>query len=298
MIRVPESYSREYIETTKCRPFFDKAHEKLIDSVGEQPFTQIDQTFSVAGFLSTEDIFNRFRGACNAHFTGSKLNKITGFEISAKNDIIVGCTQYLDNLHLKSKDIQVLEKEYSYHYRMNPQTIRTSIEDLRPGIPLIISVPLSNIGTTHPRMSEIYDICLAKDIPLHIDAAWISACKNIEIDFKHPAIHSVGFSLSKGYGMSGWNRVGLRYTKTIEEDSISLMNDNLQIPASIVNIGNYFLDNVEPDHLWNKHSDNHYKICSDFNITPTDTIHMAKDGDKILGIAPLLRYLEHASDTN
>jgi len=293
MIRVPDSYSREYIETNKCRPFFDKLHEKLIDSSGKQPFSQIDQTFSVAGFLSTEDIFNRFRGACNAHFTGSKLNKITGFEISAKNDIIVGCTQYLDDLHLKSKDIQVLEKEYSYHVRMNPHTISSTIETLVPGVPLIVSVPFSNYGTTHPHMNEIYDICLAKGIPLHIDAAWISACKNIEIDFKHPAIHSVGFSLSKGYGMSGWNRVGIRYTKHPEEDSISLMNDHLQIPSAIVNIGNYFLDNIEPDHLWNKHGEKHLKICRDFNLTPTDTIHMAKDGEQILGIAPLLRYLEN-----
>jgi hypothetical protein len=293
MIHVPHSYSREYLETNKCRPFFDKAHEILIESVSKQQFPQIDETFSIAGFLSTEDIFNRFRGACNAHFAGSKLNKITGLEKSVKNDIIIGCTHYLDDLHLKSKDIQVLEKEYSYHYRMNPHTIVTTIEDLRPGIPLIISVPLSNLGGMHPRMNEIYDICLERDIPVHIDAAWVSACKNIEIDFAHPAIHSMGFSLSKGYGLSGWNRVGLRYTKHAEEDSVSLMNDHLQIPSAIVNIGNYFLDNVSPDHLWNKHGDNHYKICQDFNLTPTDTIHMAKDGDKIIGIAPLLRYLEN-----
>lgn len=292
MISVVPSYSREYIETTKCRPFFDKKHEVLIDSVSRQEFSQIDETFHVAGFLSKENIFNRFRGACNTHFTGSKLNKFTGFEKSVKNDIIVGCTQYIDNLHLKSKDIQVLEKEYNYHYRMNPNVIRTTIEELKPNIPLIISVPFSHLGTTHNRMDDIYDICLDRDIPLHIDAAWVSACKNITIDFNHPAIHSVGFSLSKGYGMSGWNRVGIRYAKYIEEDSISLMNDNLQIPSSIVNIGNYFLDNIEPDHLWNKHGLNHYKICNDFNLTTTDTIHMAKDGTNVLGISPLLRYLE------
>jgi hypothetical protein len=295
MIVVPDSYSWDYIETNKCRPFFDKDHEKLIDSVSRQSFPQIDESFKIAGFETVSNIYNRFRGACNAHFTGSKLNKITGFEKSAKNDIIIGCTQYIDDLHLKSKDIQVLEHEYSYHYRMNSHVIRTTIENLRHGVPFILSVPFSHMGGMHDRMDEIYDICLARDIPLHIDAAWLSACKNITIDFNHPSVHSVGFSLSKGYGLSGWNRIGLRYTKNPQEDSISLMNDHLQIPASLVNIGNYFLDNIEPDHLWNKHGLNHYKICQDFEIESTDTIHMAKLGDKVLGISPLLRYLENTS---
>ena len=53
------------------------------------------------------------------------------------------------------------------------------------------------------------------------------------------------------------------------------------------------MDNLEPDHLWNHHSKNHYKICKDFDLEPTDTIHMATKDNKVLGIAPLLGYLEH-----
>jgi hypothetical protein len=92
--------------------------------------------------------------------------------------------------------------------------------------------------------------------------------------------------------MSGWNRIGLRWTKYPEEDSITVLNDYLQINTYSVVIANYFLKNIEPDHLWNAHGENHFKICRDFGLSPSDTIHMATEDGKVRGLSPLLQYLE------
>lgn len=291
----PLAYSFEHLESAKCRPFMDKLHIQLIrDIISKKDYDWnfIDDSFSSAQVSGTVSVYNKFKNLFQSHITGSRLNSITGLETAARIDIIQGCTQYIENLHLKG-DIQVLEHEYSYHYKINPRAIICKVENLQPRIPLIVSIPFSSVGITRPDMMELLDSCVKLNIPVHLDGAWITAARNINIDFCHPAISSLGISMSKGYGTSGWNRVGLRWTKSTAEDSITLINDHLQITAYPVVIGNYILENMQSDHLWNTHGANHFKICNDFGLASSDTIHMATKNHKIVGIAPLLRYLEN-----
>jgi hypothetical protein len=294
-ISTPPSYSSNYLELSKCRPFIDKLHIKLIrDIISKKDYDWncIDDSFNVAQFTGTASIYNKFKNLFQSHITGSKLNKITGLETATRVDIIQGCTQYIENIHLKG-DVQVLENEYSYHYKINPRAIICKVENLQPGIPLIVSIPFSNIGAARQDMLELLNTCITLNVPVHLDGAWITAAKNIDIDFCHPAIASLGISMSKGYGTSGWNRIGLRWTKSSVEDSITLINEHLQLTAYSVVIGNYILENTMPDHLWNTHGNHHNKICNDFNLTSSDTIHMATTESNIIGLAPLLRYLEN-----
>jgi hypothetical protein len=295
-ITSPAAYEEQYLETAKCRPFIDKHHKLLIQNIIDKKdydWNCIDDSFSVAQFEGTSPIYTKFKRLFTQHIEGSSLNKISGLGEAVRVDIIQGCTQYIDNLHLKG-EIQVLEKEYNYHHRLGKFIVGSLPTTLRPKVPLIISAPFSSIGCQRPDMNQILDICEELQIPVHIDAAWLTAAKNVKIDFSHPAIESLGVSMSKGYGTSGWNRIGIRWTKISHEDSISLMNDHLQVTAYPVVIANYILENIEPDHLWNSHGDNHFKICNDFGLESTDTIHMAKRDGKVIGIAPLLRYLENA----
>jgi hypothetical protein len=60
-------------------------------------------------------------------------------------------------------------------------------------------------------------------------------------------------------------------------------------------IGNYFLENLPSDYLWATHGDRYYKICKDFELTPTKSIHLAIKDSNPVGVSPLIRYLENAS---
>lgn len=296
----PPAYSKEFIQTLKCRPLIDKDQEKLMYQVINKTMPYDDWTFFDDSFTSVDvdpelvrPIFSNFKRRFKNHLEQSTLNKITGFDSFDRVDICLGCAQYIDNLHLKY-DVQVLVNEYNYHTKLNPLLVPKTLETLEPNKHLIISLPFSEIGSTHPQMKEILDKCLQLNIPVHIDGAWITAAKNVNIDLSHPAIKSFAVSMSKGYGLSAWNRIGLRWTKNLEEeDSITVLNDYLQVNVYSVVIGNYFLKSLDPDHLWNTHGDNHYKICNDFGLTPTDTIHMATENGETRGIAPLLKYLEN-----
>jgi hypothetical protein len=61
-----------------------------------------------------------------------------------------------------------------------------------------------------------------------------------------------------------------------------------------VMIANHFLSAFEPDYLWKTHGHNYFKICQDFDLTPTSAIHIAMRGNQPVGLSPLLRYLENA----
>lgn len=303
IISTPNSYSDEFIQRNRVFPLVDAKLESLIRNVLDQKLTPAEHNFLDIGTQSlgidpnlTRHLFSDFKILFQQKLESSKLNSLTNLSQAKRVDICCGCTQFIDNLYMKygRNGVQVMEGEYNYHARINPHLRTRTIKGLTPDFPLIISQPFYT-GSTHYQMAEILDRCAELNIPVHIDGAWITACKNINVDFSHPAIESFAVSMSKGYGLSGWNRIGLRWTKIDREDSITVMNDFLQIPAQAVAVGLYFLNNIDIDHLWNTHKDRYYKICTDFNLEPTDTIHAVREGDLIRGVGPLIRHLESVS---
>jgi hypothetical protein len=295
ILSVPDSYTANHLNYNRVFPLIDTKLQNLIYATQEEYFSFISKDIPVDYLPSaiSQDLFTEFKNRFQQDLERSELNTITGLDHARRIDICLGCTQYIDSLYMRygPLGVQVLEREYTYHKRINPGIEYRTVETLTPHKPLIISQPFF-YGKTHAEMNEILDRCLMFNIPVHIDGAWITATKSISVDFRHMAIHSFAVSMSKGYGLSGWNRIGVRWTKEYAEDAITTMNDFAQIPAQTVAVGLKFLSAVSPDYLWKRHGPNYDKICKDFNLTPTDSIHLAMDGDNPVGVEALLRYLE------
>ena len=279
-IKIAPDYDPKWLEQERPQPLMDNKIEQLISSILDG---NIDKDISDA-------VYTNFKKETTAWFLKSS-NAVTGLDTFNRVDIINGCTQFIDNLYMQGP-VQVLRSDYRYHERLGLAYVK-DVGSLIPDIPLIIAMPFPSIGAPHQDMEEILNECLAKKIAVHIDGAWISCCRNITFDLGHDAIRSIGFSLSKGLGL-GWNRIGLRWTKDAKADSIIIMNDfhmNLRVPAMI---GLHFVRNLEADYLWTTHQHRYEKICKDFNLVPTNAIHLAlKDGHPV-GVSPLIRYLENA----
>lgn len=296
ILSVPESYDSSYIEKERIRPLIDNHIESFLVGVylgaDQKPF--LDSNIKGINKKYSTDLLSEFKNKFTTAITSSKRNKIVGFESFKRVDVCLGCTQFLDDLYIRygNNGIQVLEKEYTYHYRINPTLVPAQIGQLDPNKILILSVPFTN-GSMRPEFDDILEECLQKNIDVHLDGAWITAAKNINIDLTHPSIKSIGISMSKGYGLSGWNRIGLRWTKENATDTILVMNDYDQVHSLPVMIGNKFLDSIDVDHLWNTHEEHYNKISRDFNLTKTDSIHVMLEDGWIRGIAPLLRHLEN-----
>jgi hypothetical protein len=280
-IRIATSYDENWLETDRPQPLIDNHIEQLTAQVvNGGVFKDV-----------TDQVYVDFKKEMTAWLIQSKLNNIIGLDNFNRVDIINGCTQFIDAVYMKTQP-QFLIGDYRYHDRLGNIGTRPGL--LKEGVPLIIAMPFPSTGDVHINMTEILDEARDKGISVHVDGAWFTCCRGINFDVSHSAIRSVSISLSKGLGL-GWNRVGLRWTKDSDADSITIMNDfhmNLRAP---VMIGLHFLRNLCPDYLWTTHGDRYKQVCADFALTPTKSIYLAlRDGEPV-GVSPLIRYLENAS---
>lgn len=279
-LKIASEYSENFLEVDRPSPLSDNEIEHTIQEI-------------LSGKLNkdiTDTVYDNFKLEATNWIFNSKFNNLTGIEHFNRVDIINGCTQFIDNLYMQGS-VQTLTGDYRYHQRLN-LGLTTNVGLLIPYTPLIIAMPFPSTGDVHVEMDKILSEALSKNIPIHIDGAWISCCKDIKFDFNHPAIHSVGISLSKGLGL-GWNRIGLRWTKTLKSDSISIMNDFKMNNRALAMIGLHFVRKFPSDYLWVKHKERYYKICKDFNLKSTNSVYLALRNESPVGLSPLIRFLEN-----
>lgn len=279
-IRIAPTYSADFLEVERPSPLTDKKIEQTIKTI-------------LSGNIdldTSDDVYDEFVGKLESWIFSSKLNHFSGISEFTKKDIIIGCTQFIDSLYMKGT-VQTLSGDYRYHQRLGIGKIVT-VGNIIPNVPMIIAMPYPSYGNIHPLMDEVLAECQNKNVSVHIDGAWIPCCKNINFDFSNPCIESIGISLSKGLGL-GWNRIGVRWSKQKSVDAITIMNDFHMSNKSLVVIGRLFLESFPSDYLWTTHQKNYEKVCKDFDLSPTNAVHLAMKNNQPVGISPLLRYLEN-----
>jgi hypothetical protein len=280
--KIALSYDDTWLQVERPSPLTDNKIESLISDVLSG---KLDKDIS-------DTVYENFKQEMEQWVLSSPFNILTGLDTFDRKDIIIGCTQFIDTLYMQGP-VQVLRNDYRYHERLGLAYVK-DVGSLIPDIPLIVAMPFPSIGAPHHDMEEILHECKIKNIAVHIDGAWISCCRGITFDFDHVAIRSVGISLSKGLGL-GWNRIGLRWTKTTKTDAITIMNDFHMNNRALVMIGLHFIRNLSSDYLWLTHGERYYKVCRDFNLLPTRSIYLAMRNGQPVGVSPLIRYLENES---
>lgn len=281
MTIIAPTYSAEWLQVDRPKPLSDAVIEREIQSILHGNW---DDDIS-------DQIYTDFKAECEEWIFGSKLNTLTGIKTFACKDIIIGCTQFIDNLYMQGP-VQTIRGDYKYHDRLKLGFVK-DVGSLIPNIPLILAMPFPKNGNLHEDMEEILYEAETKNIPIHIDGAWITCCRDITFNLYHPSIASVGISLSKGLGL-GWNRIGLRWTKEHKVDSISIMNNFNMNCRVLAKVGLHFIRKFPTDYLWTTYGKLNTQVCSDFGLTPTGSIYLALKDNQPVGIAPLIRHLaEH-----
>lgn len=293
---IATEYTKEWLQTDRPQPMWDKNINRIIQDFHDNGVKR--------GCPTEDDLYDVFKDEFEKWIKGSAFNTLMGFEHFLIRDICIGCTQFIDNLYMKHgpNGIMTFEGDYKYHWRLNNDIKYLTISDLMTigfgrfnadGLhkPLLIALPFPATGDIHDDMEEILDRCLELNIDVHIDGAWITCSRDITFNFNHPAIKSFAISLSKGLAL-GWNRIGIRYSRIHQTDSISLMNDFNMNCRSLAWMGLHFLRSLEPDYFWMRYEEAYDKVCLDFNLEPTNVIHLALQNGNAVGIRPLLRYLE------
>jgi len=277
-----EDITKEMLGTRRQRPMYLSAFTKFREALDMRTYPRDPHKYRHT-FL--ESIDNWIQSHTRV--------KYSGLESFKRHDAILGTTHQLDELHqLHSKNITVYKGEYKYHRRLTDFTVNeiTHWDQLRPGNVFVASYP-SCITTRYlPEFDKLLDHCYNNSIPVHIDGAWFGQCRNFELDVTHPAIHSISVSLSKAYGM-GSQRIGIRYTRERVNGPIAIMNDFEYANVSDMWIGVEMIRTHGPDYWWNNYEHLYTKVCSDFDLKESDSIHVGWQGDHQFGVRSPLRYL-------
>lgn len=216
------------------------------------------------------------------YFQSSSLNTLSHLDQLSHRDITIGCHHFIDNLISRNgiENIQIFEHDYKYYSRLNPKINYSTLENLNPNKPLVIAAPFPGALDLHNNWKKIIDECNQKNISVHIDAAWLSAARDIQIDLSQQCIKSICISLSKGLGLS-WNRIGVRWSREYDKtDSISIMNQFNMIPELLIRTGILALNTVPVDYLWIKHHQEYHTVCRSLYLRPTKIVHAAMSIDR------------------
>lgn len=280
-----DSAERQYTEE-----WLQERPQPMFDDVVDAFYMEF---YGLDSVPTNDQLVNEFKYLFNDWLVHRRYSNFEGLKAFPHHDIIYGCTQYIDDIYQRvgPNGLQTLEKDYTYHWRLNNNIKFAKLGELDPNKEFMIALPFPWYGDVHPDMDKLLDECLAKNIPVHIDGAWIGSCRDINFNFDHPAIQTIGISLSKA-GM-GANRVGLRYARKRPEGAVSIMNDFSMVQQALLEIGIRFMQTFNCERFWNDYGDKYDKICKDFNLQPTKCIHltMKEIGGELhpRGVRPLLR---------
>ena len=222
----------------------------------------------------------------------SKVNNIDGLDSFDTKHAILGVTQQIDELHyLYNNRLVIFEGEYAYHWRLNPNIKRVSeYNEITPGSVLVLSYPSVKFASNFENIDDVLNYCLNNSIDVHIDAAWLGQCRNIDINLSHPAVKSFSVSLSKAFFM-GSQRIGIRYSKAVMNGPISIMNEFGYNNVSDMWIGCNMIDTFGEDFWWKNYSNEYSKVCKDFNLVESDSFNIAFNGSTQVSIRTPLRLL-------
>ena len=275
---VNREYNEQWLQQDRPQPMYSSDINKFYDE------------FYQHNPVHTPDLDQQFKDTFVKWLDNHKYSSFKGLGAFKHKDIINGCTQFIDDLYQRCGTLQTFENDYKYHWRLNNDIVYATTDTLDPNKELLISMPFPFYGDVHPDMIEILDTAHEKNIPVHIDGAWISCIRDIEFDFDHPAIQTVGISLSKG-GMGG-NRIGLRFARKRPEGAVTIMNDFNMNSQALVSMGIKFMEELGPEYFWTQYKDHYDKVCEDFDLQPTKAIHLASKDGRPVGVRPLLRCLQ------
>lgn len=221
-------------------------------------------------------------------FKSTKLNSLIGWDEFEYADVIMGCTHYIESIIIKHgwSGFQILPHEYAYFGLMGKHG--TEPGNLQPNVPLLVSLPNYRYADLRPEWDSILRECETKNIDIHIDFAWLTTAKDIEIDLTHPRIQSFAMSMSK-YNMH-WNRVGVRWCRQRTMDSITMFNHYYEdVNSAITTCGAFMVQHIPRDYTWNTYHDQHFDLCNQLDLTPTKITHVALDeNNQPIGIGQAL----------
>ena len=177
-----------------------------------------------------------------------------------------------------SRDDFLLSKILCTSYNIKYRFIEDG--DIAKNDCVIVSLPFTGNGTKLPNLDSILDQCDELDVPVMIDGAYFGIGKDVSYELDRKCIKEFTTSHSKNFALQNL-RIGIRYSK-------DFIDDALNVPVSMADcynkLGAYIavelMKQYSSDYIIDKYWKRYLSICEDNNLTPTNTITLAR-GDNL-----------------
>ena len=229
-------------------------------------------------FLYEKNIHNKFLKKYFSWLQKSSLNKLRGLEKFNKLSFVHGTSQAFDEFYSSNRNrrFRVFKGEFKYHEiiwkenQMNWSYIENGT--IKKNDAVIISLPFSDFGGEHPKMSKILDKCDSLDVPVLIDLAYYSIARGINFDLNRKSIKVLTFSLSKAFYGTERVRIGIRCKKNISFDPPDLFTEMGMVSRISAGLGLKLISNYSTDYCQNKFRSKQLKVCKNLGLKPSDCI--------------------------
>jgi len=220
-----------------------------------------------------------------------KLSTANGIDQFTNIDTIIGCTQYIDNLYQSHpKNFFIFKNEFAYHksLRLNNEI---SVDDIEPNSHLLISVPQAHSCAVPEILPVVIKLAEERNCSLHLDMAWWTITKGLNIDLSSPCVKTLATSLSKPFSLSR-NRIGIRMSRSEINDAVSIQNKKNIVPRVLLELGLSYLQQHDLDYMWKKYGTHYDLICNLCRLRPLPVFFMAREiGQKNVHINKALEYI-------
>ena len=237
------------------------------------------------GCLNDANVHNKFLDRFYNWISETKNNTITGLENFTAKVITNGSTEAFDKFYLKNKNrrLRYFKGEYMYHaaasksyYELAPYI---DDEPLDSNDVIVISLPFADTGSEHPRIYEVLSTCDVLGVPVLIDCCYYGACADLIMNFNYNCITDITFSLAKSFPV-GFMRVGMRLTRTDNNDPLFVYNKNNYVNRIAAAVGLELLNMYSPDYNYNTYKYVQSYFCKELGVEPSKCVFFATSKDK------------------
>jgi histidinol-phosphate/aromatic aminotransferase/cobyric acid decarboxylase-like protein len=227
--------------------------------------------------LNDTGIVDRFCSQYTEWLLSSTNHSIHGLEDFKIAVYSQGTTESFDKFYMRhnTRRFRCFKTEYMYHqlaWRNGwPNWKYLEDDSLDKNDAVIISMPFADTGDKHRLQEQVLNECDRLGIPVLIDCAYFSISTGIDMDFTHPCITDVTFSLSKAFPIAH-ARIGLRLTRIDDDDTLFVYQKSFYNNRLGAALGLEFLNNFTSDYVPNKYREKQAEFCNLLNIVPSKTV--------------------------
>lgn len=227
--------------------------------------------------LNDESIDKKFLKIYRTWIENNKINTIQGLELFSFACYSQATSESFDKFYLKNskRRFRCFKAEYMYHIltwrNCFPNWKFLDDQPLESNDAVVISYPFSDTGNKHPMMDRILERACQLGVPVLIDMAYFGICSGLDFDLTWPCITDVTFSLSKSFPVSN-ARIGMRLTKTDDDDSLFVYNKSGYINRLSLALGLLLIEKFSSDYIPIKYKNLQQQWCKDLDADPSSTV--------------------------